>query len=120
MAATVPAAFLPTQIETAGTCPAVSPMEGWLSCLLNDDLDAAVLRLAHAVAGLDQEALLAAADHADRLRRHAFTHQGVLDGVGTTQRQRHVVALRARRVGVAGGGDARVALRLEGGGGLAD
>ena len=32
--------------------------------LLDDDLDAAVLRLAHAVAGLHQQALLAAADHA--------------------------------------------------------
>src|ERR671910_1048399 len=110
MAATVPVRFATAQMETAGTCPAVSPMEGWLSCLLNDDLDSTVLRFAHAVAGLDQQALLAAADHADRLRRHAFTHQGVLHRVRTTQRQRHVVALRARRVGVAGRGDAGIAL----------
>jgi hypothetical protein len=30
---------------------------------LDDDFDAPVLRLAHAVAGLHQQALLAAADH---------------------------------------------------------
>src|SRR4029450_7654872 len=51
--------------------------------LLDDDLDAAVLRLAHTVCGLDQEALLTAADHRDRLRRPALTHQGILDRVRT-------------------------------------
>ncbi len=58
--------------------------------LLDDDLDAAVLRLAHTVGGLDQEARLAAADHGNRGGRHAFTHQRVLDRVRATQRQRHV------------------------------
>jgi len=47
--------------------------------LLDDDLDAAVLRLADVVAGLHQQALLAHADHRDRLRRHAVVHQGVLN-----------------------------------------
>ena len=53
--------------------------------LLNDDLDPAVLRLAHAVGGRDQKALLAHANDRDGLRRHAFAHQGILDRVGATQ-----------------------------------
>src|SRR4029450_12968461 len=114
MAATVPGRLRAVQMETAGTCPAVPPMEDWLFRLLDDDLDAAGLRLTPAVAGLHQKALLAAADHADRLRRHALTHQGVLHRVRATQRQRHVVAFRTRRVGMAGRRDARIALLLEG------
>ena len=35
----------------------------WLGFQLDDDLDTAVLRLEHAVAGLNQKALLAHADH---------------------------------------------------------
>jgi hypothetical protein len=54
--------------------------------LLDDDLDAPVLRLADVVAGLHQQASLAHADDQDRLGRHAVPHQGVLDRVGTTQR----------------------------------
>ena len=77
--------------------------------LLDDDLDAAVLRLAHAVAGLHEQALLAAANDRDRLRRHALTHQGVLHRVRATQRQCHVVGLRAGRVGVAGRRDSSIA-----------
>src|SRR5215831_19560865 len=63
--------------------------------LLDDDFDAAVLRLAHAVGGRNQEALLAHADYGNGLRRHAVAHQGVLDRIGAPERQRHVVALRA-------------------------
>src|SRR5712691_737557 len=50
--------------------------------LLDDDLDAAVLRLAHTVGGRHQQALLAHADDRDRLRRHALAHQRVLDRIG--------------------------------------
>ena len=42
-------------------------------------------------------------------RRHAVAHQRVLDRVGAAQRQRHVVVLRTRRVGVAGRRDAGTA-----------
>ena len=59
-------------------------MEGWLFRLLDDDLDAAVLRLAHAVAGLHQQAALAAADHRDRL-------------AGTPSRTRASLTALARR-----------------------
>ena len=69
-----------------------------------DDLDAAVLRLAHAVGGLD-ERLARRADRSDRRGRHAVLDQRILDRVGATQRQRHVVVFRARRVGMAGSGD---------------
>ena len=65
MAATVPLRFAAAQMETAGTCPAVPPMEGWLFRLLDDDLDAAVLRLADTIGGLHQQAGLADA-HGDR------------------------------------------------------
>ena len=58
---------------------------GWIVCLLDDDLDAAVLRLADTVRGLDQQARFATADHGDGGGRHAFTHQGILDRVRTTQ-----------------------------------
>ena len=60
------------------------------------------------------------ADDGDRLGRHALAHQRVLDRVGAAQRQRHVVALRTRRVGVAGRRDAGAALALEGRGRLTD
>src|SRR5713101_9045522 len=89
-------------------------LKGWLAVLLDDDLDAAVLRLAHVVAGRHQELALALADDADRLGRHALADQRVLDRVGTPQRQRHVVALRSRRVGMTGRRDAGAALTLEG------
>jgi hypothetical protein len=82
--------------------------------LLDNYLDAAVLRLAHVVACRHQQLAFALADDRDRLRRHAVADQSVLDRVGATQRQRHVVAFRTRRVGVAGRRDARAALRLEG------
>src|SRR5262252_6478225 len=88
--------------------------------LLHHDLDAAVLRLAHAVAGRCQRPALARADYHDRLRRNAIAHQRVLDDIGAPERQRHVVRLRPRGVGVAGGGDAGVAVGLVEAGGLAD
>ena len=56
----------------------------------------------------------------DGRRRHTLADQSVLDGIRTTQRQRHVVGFRARRVGVAGRRDAGVTLRLEGGSRLLD
>ena len=40
-------------------------------CLAQDDLDAAVLRLTHAVGGVDQRTALAEALDRDRLTRHA-------------------------------------------------
>src|SRR6266853_1285163 len=46
--------------------------------------------------------------------------ESVLDRVGTTQRQRHVVALRTGRVSMAGRRDAGAALGLEGVGRLLD
>ena len=55
--------------------PPGQPGESKACRLLHEDLDAAVLWLAHTVAGLHQQALLAAADHRDRLRRHALTHR---------------------------------------------
>src|SRR5580698_4049447 len=58
-------------------------------------LDTAVLRLAHAIGGRDQRLGLALANDRDRRRRHAVTHQSVLDRIRTAQRQRHIVVLRA-------------------------
>ena len=62
--------------------------------------------------GLHQQDLLAAADHRDRLpaRLHA---PGRPCRVGATERQRHVVGFRARRVSVAGRRDAGIALVLK-------
>src|SRR6266851_8169779 len=90
------------------------------SPLLDDDLDPAVLRLADVVAGWHQQLAFALADDRDRLGRHAVADEGVLDRVGATQRQRHVVGFRTRRVGVAGRRDAGAALGLEGIGRLLD
>jgi hypothetical protein len=53
--------------------------------LLDDDLDAAVLRLAHVVAGRHQQLALALADDRDRLGRHAVADQRILDCVGAAQ-----------------------------------
>src|SRR5690242_15783462 len=81
--------------------------------LLEDDLDTAVLRLTHAIGRLDQRLGLALADDRDRRRRHAVAHQGVLDRIRTAQRQRHVVVLRTRAIGVAGRGDPGLTRGLE-------
>ncbi len=83
-------------------------------------ISTAVLRLADVVARRHQQLALALADDRDRLGRHAVAHQSVLDRVGATQRQRHVVGFRTRRVGVAGRRDAGATLRLEGVGRLLD
>src|ERR1700682_1899233 len=91
-----------------------------LEVLLNDDLDPTVLRLAHVVAGRHQQLGLALADDRDRLGGDTLADQRVLDGIGAAQRQRHVVALRTRRVGMASRRDAGTALALEGVGCLLD
>ena len=79
------------QKETAGLSPAVPEVFVLRIVLLDDDLDAAVLRLADVVAGRHQQLAFALADDRDRLGRHAVADESVLDRVGTTQRQRHVV-----------------------------
>ena len=56
--------------KTVGLSPGRSRSAGDI-VLLHDDLDAAVLRLAHAVSRLDKRLALAAADHGDHVRRHA-------------------------------------------------
>src|ERR1700687_5912019 len=69
--------------------------------LLDDDLDATVALHLLVVRGRDQQPLLATTTHRDRRRRHAVAHQGILDGVGAPQRQRHVVGRRTVGVGLA-------------------
>src|SRR5882757_1623898 len=63
---------LPGRSAIGGMAVLLAGRPALLAALLDHDFDAAVLRLAHAIAGLHQQALLAAADHTDRLRRHAL------------------------------------------------
>src|SRR5690606_36976848 len=76
---------LPMIKETAGRRPAVPRVRS--GALLDHDLDAAILRLAHAVSGRHQQSLLADPGNRDRRGRNAVAHQGVLDGIGAAQRQ---------------------------------
>jgi hypothetical protein len=77
--------------------------EGRLDAFLReDDLDAAVLRLAHAVGGRNALVVLAAAADHHLLARYAEPGQGVGDVVGAPLGEPLVVAGRARGVGVAG------------------
>ncbi len=78
------------------------------------DLNAAVLRLAHVVAGRYQQLGLALADHGDGVSRDALANQLVLHRVRAPERQGHIVAVRAGGVGVTGRRDAGVAGGPEG------
>src|SRR5204863_7866379 len=70
--------------------------------LREDDLDAAVLRLAHAVRSRYALVVLAATADRHLLPGYAEPDHGVGDGVGTALGEPLVVAGRARGIGVAG------------------
>ena len=70
--------------------------------LREDDLDAAVLRLAHAVGGRDAVVVFAASADGHLLPRHAQAGQSVGDVVGAPLGEPLVVPRRTRPVGIAG------------------
>src|SRR3954447_12450820 len=76
--------------------------------LLDDDLDAAVLGFAHAVAGRDQQLVLAAADHPNSRLVDTLAHQRILHRGGAPLGKRLVIGAVARGVGVARDDDPRV------------
>jgi hypothetical protein len=70
--------------------------------LVVDDLDPAVLRLAHAWSGRDQQMGIAIGVHIDDSLRHAVADQFSSDDAGTAFRQALVVGRRATGIGVPG------------------
>src|SRR5437763_17184027 len=105
------------QRKTAAQCAAVrrsagavrAPATSLETVLREDDLDAAVLRLAHAIGGRNALVVLAAAADDHGLTGHARLRQGVCDVVGAPLGEPLVVASRTRSVGIAGDLDRHVA-----------
>src|SRR6185312_11941040 len=95
----------PMRLERKSAAPSRTPQAVGLA---EDDLDSAVLRLAHARAGGHQEMRLAVAVDVDRVRRHTVPDQLGLHRAGATDREALVVSRRARGVGVAVDLDPRV------------